>query len=409
MVKTAVHAALLLTSPVASAQAWSFDQIAQQAVATHPSVLAKQSSAAAAKADLDSASWQRYPTPTLEFGNDNHGVNTTLFRLQQPLWAGGRITAGINAASSRHDAAATAIGETRQELLFRIIAAYVEAAREQERATIVAQGVEQHERLLGMITRRVQQEASPQVDQGLAQSRLYQATNDLSSVKQALSTALTQLSQLAGQPIGSVYALDGNGATGAGSKEGAIDQAIGASVVLERLAFEEAAAQAEVEAKKAGILPQLSLRYENARASAPLNGIPGYSTSRVLLVVESQTGAGLSVLSGIEAASARRDSIRLQRETARRDLQERVAIDWDEWMAARNRLENARLASSNAKEVSESYTRQYTAGRKTWLDVLNTIRESTQSDVAVVDAYAQVTGALLRLRLETGNMPGLKR
>ncbi|MDB5811747.1 MAG: hypothetical protein JWN94_3869 [Betaproteobacteria bacterium] len=409
MVRLTANVALLVTSPAAIAQAWSFDQIAQQALATHPAVLSRQASSAAAQAELNGASWQRFPTPSLELGGDNNGVATTLFRLQQPLWTGGRITAGIDAANSRHEAAEMAIGETKQELLFRIIAGYVEATRQQERAATVAKGVEQHEQLLGMITRRVQQEASPQVDQGLAQSRLYQAANDLSQVKQALATALTQLSVLAGQPIASVIPLDSNDATGAGSKSGAIDQAIGASLTLERLTFDEAAAQADVDLKKASILPQLSVRYENARASAPLNGIPGYSTSRVLLVVESQTGAGLSALSGIEAAAARRDAIRLQRETARRDIEERVAIDWDEWMAARNRLDNSRFASTSAREVAESYTRQFTAGRKTWLDVLNTIRESTQSDVAVIDAHAQVAAALLRLRLETGNLMGLKR
>ena len=82
-------------------------------------------------------------------------------------------------------------------------------------------------------------------------------------------------------------------------------------------------------------------------------------------------------------------------------------MDWDELQAARIRFENATLASRSSKEVYESYTRQYTAGRKTWLDVLNTVRESTQSDVAATDASAQGAGALLRLQLMTGNLKGL--
>ena len=76
-------------------------------------------------------------------------------------------------------------------------------------------------------------------------------------------------------------------------------------------------------------------------------------------------------------------------------------------MASRKRLENALLASTSSKEVYESYTRQYTTGRKTWLDVLNTVRESTQADVAAVDSRTQVTGAALRIQLETGNFTGL--
>jgi outer membrane protein, adhesin transport system len=399
--------ALMLASATAMAQISSFEQIAKQALATHPAILAKFSSSAAAKAELEGATWQRFPTPTIEANNDNNGVKTTLLRVQQPIWAGGRIDAGIDAAHSRHQASETAIQETKQEIILRVIAAYIEALRQQARQETLAQGVQEHERLLGLITRRVEHEVSPRIDQELAQSRLYQANNDLSSVKQALANALTQLSQLSGMSVRKVSALDVDSLPGQQSKESTLEQAIAWSPTLRRLSFEEDAAQAEVESKRASYLPQVSVRYENAYTSAPLNGVPAYSTNRFLVVVEAQTGAGLSAWSGVDAAIARRDAARQQRETALRDLQERFSMDWDELLAARTRFENATLASRGAKEVFESYTRQYTAGRKTWLDVLNTVRESTQSDVAATDANAQVTGALLRLRLVSGNLKGL--
>jgi adhesin transport system outer membrane protein len=53
-------------------------------------------------------------------------------------------------------------------------------------------------------------------------------------------------------------------------------------------------------------------------------------------------------------------------------------------------------------EVSDSYARQYTTGRKTWIDVLNAVRETTQAELAMVDAAAQADAASLRLRLRTG-------
>jgi adhesin transport system outer membrane protein len=389
------------------AQPWPFAQIAKDALATHPAIRARQSSSAAAQADLEGASWQRYPTPTLEAGRDHRGVRTTMLRVQQPLWAGGRITAGIDAARSRYQASERAVNEAQQDVILRVIAAYAEALRQQGREETILKGVEQHERLLGLITRRVQHEASPRVDQELAQSRLYQANNDLSTVRQSLSNALTQLSQLAGKTITRVSAPDIDGVLGPKSRDLAIEQALAWSATLRRLAHEEEAAQAEVETRRAAYKPQISVRYENAYASAPLNGNPGYSTSRLMLVAEAQTGAGLSALSGVDAAIARQEAVRQQRETAVRDVQERVAMDWDEWAAARARLENALVASRSAREVYESYTRQYTAGRKTWLDVLNAVRESTQSEVAVTDASAQAMAASMRLKVLTGNLTGL--
>ena len=402
----AVAIAIMLTSAAAMGQVASFDQITRQALATHPSILAKLSSSLAAKAESDSAEWQRYPTPSLELNNDHNGTRTSLLRLQQPLWASGRIDAGIDAAQSRHRAAASAIHEAKQDVILRVITAYVEALRQQARQDALAEGVQQHQRLLGLIARRVEHDASPRVDQELAQSRLYQTSNDLSSVRQALANALTQLSQLSGMQVRTVGEIELDKLTEQQGKDSLIDQAIAWSPTLRRLTFEEEAAQADVDLKRASYKPQIFLRYENSHASAPLNGIPAFTTSRLMLVVEAQTGAGLSALSGVEAALGRQDAARQQREAALLDLRERLAMDWDELLAARTRLENATLASKASKEVFESYTRQYTAGRKTWLDVLNTVRESTQADVAATDARAQAVGASLRLRLLSGNLKG---
>lgn len=403
----ALLVALSCASGGARGQAATFEDIARQAAVTHPAILGRISSSYAAQSDLEGASWQRYPTPTLEVGRDYHGVNTTVFRLQQPVWSGGRITATIDAARSRFQASEKAIDEMRQDILLRVIAGYAEAVRQQGREASLQRGIEQHQRLLDLITRRVAQEVSPRVDQDLAQSRLYQARNDLSATQQALAFALTQLSQLSGKPVAAVAPLDRKSIPVPHSRTAALEQAIGWSSQLRRLAHEAEAAQAEVAVRRAAYMPQVSLRYENARASAPVNGLPRYSTSRVLLVAEAQTGAGLSALSGVRAAAAREEAVREQREAAVRDLHERVAMDWEEWTAARNRLDNAIRASTSAREVYDSYTRQYSAGRKTWLDVLNAVRESTQSEVAVNEARAQVMAAQLRLALITGHLTGM--
>ena len=65
---------------------------------------------------------------------------------------------------------------------------------------------------------------------------------------------------------------------------------------------------------------------------------------------------------------------------------------------------NATSASASSTEVYESYARQFTAGRKSWLDVLNTVREAGQYELMVLDANAQMLGAALRLGLWTGEL-----
>ena len=106
----------------------------------------------------------------------------------------------------------------------------------------------------------------------------------------------------------------------------------------------------------------------------------------------------------MDSATARRETARQNRETALRDLQTNVSSDWNQLAAARIRSENARLSSKISEDVFESYVRQYTTGRKGWLEVLNSAQESASAKMAVADSSAQVTRSALRLRLLTGNL-----
>lgn len=391
---------LSIMSLAAQAQSvWSFEQIMQSALATHPAVLGKISSSAAARSEREGAEWQRYPAPSVEAAARNGGGSSTVVRLQQPLWTGGRITAGIEAAGRRFDAAEAAVVETRQDIGLKVIAAFTEAQRQQLRQASAVSGVNEHEKLLKMISRRVEREVSPPVDRSFAQARLFQAANELSDVAQARANALTQLSQLAGQPVGDVSGeMIDKGAPA--SREVAMNQSIAYSPTLMRLAFEEAAADEDIASKRAAYMPQLAVRLEHSTGSSS----EVTSDSRALLVLEAQPGAGLSAISGVDAAVARREAVRQSREAALRDLRERVTVDWNELVAARIRLNNARQARATSAEVFESYARQYTAGRKTWIDVLNAVREATQSEFAVADATAQVAASTLRLQLLSGNL-----
>ncbi len=412
--KTLVLTVLTLMVSTAQAQpAWTFEQVLNSALASHPALLGKRSAQAAARAEREGAEWQRYPTFSAEASAQNRsanagqlggvsGGNAGLVRLEQPLWSGGRITASIDATGSRLDAAGAALEETKLDLSLKVIAAYTEALRQKARQQHASTGVQEHEKLLAMIRRRVAQEVSSLTDQRLAEARLYQAANDLSLATQGLNNALAQLSALTGQPVVAVSAqgVSEMGEMGApGVPVGlqvALMQARDWSPVLRRLAYEEDAANAEIASKRSAYMPQLALRLE--RSVGQMND------NCAMLVLTAQPGAGLSAASGVAAAIARREAARMAREAAERDVRERVTLDWNEWLAVRLRLENADQSRAMSIEVFESYARQYVIGRKTWIDVLNAVREATQSQLALVDTQTQVIAASLRLRAQTGSL-----
>lgn len=390
-----------LPAPAAAQGApWRFHQVLQQAWQSHPAVRGGQAAQSAAEADLAAARWQRFPSLSAEVpGNaqDTAGV----VRLEQPLWTGGRIEAGIEAASSRVDAAGAAIEEERLKLALRVIAAYTEALRQTARLAAAQEGLEEHDKLLAMIGRRVQQSVSSQTDQRLAQSRNIQAANEVSLTRQALAAALAQLTQLAGSPVGAVSTADvavGEPRPGIGIDE-VQRLAVAFSPTLRRLELSALAAEADIDVQRAAYKPRLLLRLEK-----PTGGINTDRSPRLMVVLQAQPGAGLSAKAGADAAVARREGARAARDEAEREVRERFTLDWQEAQASRDRLGSAGEASATLDEVFASYTRQYVIGRKSWNDVLNAVREATQARYALEDTRAQALAASLRLAAGTGTL-----
>ena len=62
-------------------------------------------------------------------------------------------------------------------------------------------------------------------------------------------------------------------------------------------------------------------------------------------------------------------------------------------------------AVDGARIVKESYERQFIAGRKSWLDVLNAVREQEQFAAELVQARVDFIAAYYRLKLGVGLLP----
>jgi outer membrane protein, adhesin transport system len=387
----------------AFAGTWNFQELVNEACVNYPSVLSKVAAKEAASADLSSAQWQQYPAPSLESTSDREGNTNFVLRVEEILWAGGGINGAIDSARMLREASEKGIREAQYDVVSRVIDAYVEAMHQQARRSISRRNLEEHRLLDDAIKRRVASEISPLVDEELSRSRLAQASNDLESVEQALAKSLHLLSQLSGKNVTEAVPVAAGSIPLPDDLEGAIQDAVAKSPTLARLADERAAADAQIRVKKAAYWPTLALRYEKSlNNNNYYYGMP--SDNRIMVVLEAQPGAGLSAYSGVASAVAKRDAAEQDRRSSQRDLQRLIEDTWQDLEVARRQLRFASSARTSAEQVAESYKRQYIIGHKSWLDVLNVVREATQSQLYVADADAQVALASLRIALLTDRL-----
>ena len=110
--------------------------------------------------------------------------------------------------------------------------------------------------------------------------------------------------------------------------------------------------------------------------------------SRLQVGIRSQFGAGLSSFSGIAQAREAVSSAIALRRSEELAIRERVRADLATLQSFAFRRPALEEAVRTAKQVYESYQRQFLAGSKSWLDVMNSARDLQVAQLQLAEAVA---------------------
>jgi adhesin transport system outer membrane protein len=359
----------------------------------YPAIEASRAQVRAAAADVRGAKNLRLPSVGVQgvaLGTGT-GFGSQLV-VDQPVFSFGKIDATIDRARAQRLVREAEVDEIVQNVALDTTEAYFAIARLAKRQALLEESLSEHKLLVDSISRRVAQEVSPQSDLELARSRTAQVDQDLALTIAQRQASVQRLYQLVGDTAynpGSVPSYDP--AVHHPDPNGAVEQAIACSPRRLRLAAQSQVARAETRQARRAIFPQLSAQF----AYSDVLG------ARAGLAVTAQTTGGLSNLAAADAARARETSTELDVTTAERELRERIASDVVENGAARRRIENGGTAASSATAVTESFKRQFVAGRRTWLDVMNATREATTAELGTADAEFSAMASAARILLRT--------
>lgn len=369
----------------------------QLAVDTHPSIAAARASAQAAGSDIRSAKWLRFPSVSLEgslLGTTASGAQAQVV-VDQPLWTGGRVTGTIGRVIAQRGAARAFYDETVLSIASGTAQAFYEVHRWQGRADILGKSLVEHERLVDTMQRRYTQEISPLSDLELARSRALQVQMQIFVARAQEASALSRLREFVSDPvltIGALPALSPETSWPA-FDDGAMSlQAISYSPFLRRLDFDRQASNAQVRVARASIFPQLSGQYSYSRNF-------GHSVG---LVLKAQTDGGLSKFASADAALQRARASELQSAAGERQLREQVFALLREYESATSRLDGSSAAALASESVMASYMRQFTSGRRTWIDVMNAVRETSAAEIDALEVQIASQSGLVRIMLLTG-------
>lgn len=410
---TVVVSVLLMSlSGAASAEADSYmDTLITQAIQTHPLVGSARAEQQATTESILAAKLNMLPAPSLSSGYDRDDGMISQLQIRQSLWTGGKLTANVNQAVFDDKAATEYVYEQQNQVAKTTIEAwqsYITAVAQQSVYYDSLQLLTEFEE---MMRRRVDQGVSARIEMDLVTNRILQEQNSYQGAVEQQRIAIARLEQIVGHPLSATDLPTPN-------LSALVDRAKGYSQSFERMAFDQASfynptvvkEEYQVEAAKQGVKSLQAARYPTVYAQYEYdyyhdreknNNDNGGEFS---VGLSYDPGAGLSNLALARASESRVDSLSQSKEASRRQVLETIQTQYQQFASAKDQERSLVAAVAGAQIVVSSYRRQFIAGRKSWLEVLNAVREHSQYQAQLVETRTAIIAAYYKLQVDFSMM-----
>lgn len=362
----------------------------------NPQVRQAEQALAATGFDISAARAGYYPYLQLQSSvaqSSQDGVSTLYF--VQPLWQGGRTGAQVSVAKAQQSAALATLVRTRLDLGQRTIDAYFAVAQAQDEEVQWRNYEGALKKLLDTITRRADQGLAPQADVETAVSRLKQAQAQTQANRARLLTNRAVLASLLNATPGPLSWPEDSFI---------LDEAEQQSAAKNRDEHPDVlAARAELEVQKgtakvarASLTPELSLQHRKQVDGTEFDP----SNDATLLVFSYQSSTGVQGFLGYRAEKERIAAAEARLLAAQQQVDATLQIDRAQLTAATAQLQSQFDAAQSSALLVLSFARQFEAGRKSWLELLNAQREANDLAVQSINLRRQFWTANAKLALD---------
>jgi len=397
-----------ITAAQAAVEDLQINSLVAQAIQTHPLVGSARASQEATIEGINAAKLNLLPTPSVSSGYDRDNDFVSQVTLRQPLWTGGKLTADVNQAIFDDKAAVEYIYEQQNLVAKTTIEAWQSYIQAVAKQSVHINNLQELNDFEAMMQRRVGQGVSARIELDLVTNRILQEQTSYQAAVEQQRIAAARLEQIIGQPLSQMSI------TSIPNIKVLVEQAKRQSVNFEKMAFDRAgfynptvvkehfqieSAKQGVEAQQAARYPTVYAQYEHAYYHEDNENDGKFS-----LGLSYAPGAGFSNFALARASQAQVNSLIQNQEAARRNVIENIQVQYQQFVSAKDRETSLVAAVAGAQIVVNSYRRQFIAGRKSWLEVLNAVREHNDYQVQLVQTRAEMLGAFYKLQVDFGIM-----
>lgn len=386
-------------------------ELLNQANLSYPALQAVRLETRAALEELDAARRLYWPTVNAVIESNSSTTSATgptrTLQVEQTLWDAGNVKSRIAESDTLTSLQTLKAALLKEEVYLQLANAWQNMLASKDRMEVAKQTIARLQVYQQQMQRRVRIETSPRIDLELANSRILQTQVEHTAALNNLKQAISRIEQYSGRTDLMAMVTDSNAAVATVSASGFslvkitenLQSIIDQHPSVSKARAESLQSQNRLDQKKSEAWPQIY-----ARISQPLSQPgAGYNTGPTAFIgIRYSTSTGFVNQLQAKALATRALSAQEMVTAIAIDLRQTLQVDQDEYLAALSRISALEKSVQGSDLVLVSYLRQFQAGKKTWQDLLNAVRELAQNQYALADARASLQGAIYRLQIRTG-------
>jgi len=408
------HLMLWLAAPLvvcSAAQATTLDEALAAAIAHAPEIAAADADADAAKARLEQAKAGRLPTATLSgtigygrldprgffgLGAANVTPRAAQLTVEQPLFTGGRVSAGVDQARAGIVGAEAGQVGMRSQLVMAVTQAYGDVLTAAHMVDLYGRLVIQTTEIERQARLKFRAGESPSTDVSQASARLAEARAGLARAEGMRVSSVAHFRNLTGLEPVDLQPLPSNPVLPATLDE-AMDAATRNNPALAQSEASLRAAQAAARGARAERLPTVGAFVEGATVRDQF--FPDYRADSATVGIRARwelfsggrvSGKVAETDSSVRAADARARAMRMQ-------VEEQVISAFQDVRTAQLVEQAATEQAAAAAQALDSITQEVRVGMKPQLDLLDAERESIAAEAGAARAATDRIVAAYRL------------
>ena len=398
---------LVLNSALISANdhicSTAFDELVFEGLNTHPSINVSKKILIGADLQLSSAKWGYYPTPTIDVSKSLNKTRIT-FRLDQPLWDGGKIDAVHDKAQALKTEATYVYAESQYQLIEDYLNTLQKYLQAQDKISIMNSGIDQLKSIMKTIDRMIAAGELGMADKNLLSTKIADIYSSLEITRAEFDVAKIQFEILTGHNVECDVSFNDKPIFRGGINiELLVDDALNFSPSLKILNARIEAAKSDVDSAESKLWPTLKLRGEH-KSGALYDSDNGKTENLIYLVFEMSTGAGASVLSNIGRSEINVLKVKNEKLSKEKEVIDKLMNNYTRFVAVKNNIEILSNDIIIAEKVFDSNKRMFFLQQKKWIDVVNALTALNNKKISKAQLRGEYKVLKMKLALKTNRL-----